>query len=50
MLSADPKKNEPEIMPPVPNVEPGERPVEIPQDKDAPEKQAPERATRAPRP
>jgi hypothetical protein len=39
---ADPKKPAPEIMPPAPDVEPEQRPEEIPQDKDAPEKRAPE--------
>jgi hypothetical protein len=41
VMSSDPKKIEPEIMPPVPEVEPQRRPQEIPQDKDAPQKEAP---------
>ena len=37
----DPKKNQPDITPPVPEVEPQPSPQEIPQDKDPPRKEAP---------
>jgi hypothetical protein len=40
---ADPKKPEPEIMPPAPDVQPEKRPEEIPQDKDLIQKEAPEK-------
>jgi hypothetical protein len=43
-MNDEPKKHEPEIMPPVPDVEPQRGPVEVPQDKDTPERQAPERS------
>ena len=39
---ADPKKPKPEIMPPAPDVQPEKRPEEVPQDIDAPKKEAPE--------
>jgi hypothetical protein len=42
-MDTEPKVQEPEIMPPVPNVDPQRSPQEVPQDKDAPERQAPER-------
>jgi hypothetical protein len=38
------KKQEPEIMPPVPKVEPERPGPEIPPDKDAPERESPIRA------
>jgi len=41
MNNDEPKRQEPEIMPPVPEVEPRPEPAEIPPDKDAPEKNAP---------
>jgi hypothetical protein len=47
-MNDEPKKQEPEIMPPVPKVEPvePERPgPEIPPDKDVPEKESPIRAS-----
>jgi hypothetical protein len=40
----DPKKPEPEIMPPVPDVKPGTNAPEIP-DIDAPQKEAPEQGS-----
>jgi hypothetical protein len=40
-MGNEPKRQEPEIMPPVPEVEPERRIPEIPPDKDAPEKQSP---------
>jgi hypothetical protein len=40
-MDDNPKKQEPEIMPPVPQVEPERGVPEIPPDKDAPEKEAP---------
>ena len=43
-MNVEPKKQEPEIMPPVPEVEPGRNVPEIPPDKDAPEKKGPLRA------
>jgi hypothetical protein len=39
----DPKRQEPEIMPPVPDVEPSRQPEEVPQDKNAPQRRAPEK-------
>jgi hypothetical protein len=43
-MNGEPKKQEPEIMPPVPKVEPEREVPEIPPDKDAPEKKGPIRA------
>jgi hypothetical protein len=43
-MADEPKKQEPEIMPPVPQEEPQRNVPEIPPDKDAPEKEAPIRA------
>jgi hypothetical protein len=43
---SDPKRQEPEIMPPVPNTEPRRSTPEIPADKDAPEKTSPARGER----
>jgi hypothetical protein len=43
-MDGEPKKQEPEIMPPVPGVEPERDIPEIPPDKDAPEKKSPIRA------
>jgi hypothetical protein len=40
-MNGKPKKQEPEIMPPVPDVEPEQNIPEIPPDKDAPEKKGP---------
>jgi hypothetical protein len=40
-MGNEPKRQEPEIMPPVPEVEPERRIPEIPPDKDTPEKQSP---------
>jgi len=40
-MDDEPKKQEPEIMPPVPKVAPGRNAPEIPPDKDAPEKNVP---------
>jgi hypothetical protein len=37
----EPKQPQPEIVPPVPKTEPQRRSVEIPPDKDAPEKRGP---------
>jgi hypothetical protein len=44
-MANEPKRQEPEIMPPRPNVEPQRTPPEIPQDKDTPESNTPVRAT-----
>jgi hypothetical protein len=44
-MANEPKRQEPEVMPPRPNVEPQRTPPEIPQDKDTPERNAPVRAT-----
>jgi hypothetical protein len=44
-MASEPKRQEPEIVPPKPDVEPQRSPVEIPQDKDAPERNAPVRGT-----
>jgi hypothetical protein len=43
-MADEPKRQEPEIMPPVPQEEPQRNVPEIPPDKDAPEKDAPIRA------
>ena len=43
-MNGEPKKQEPEIMPPVPEVEPERNAPEIPPDKDAPEKKSPIRS------
>jgi hypothetical protein len=43
-MNDEPKKQEPEIMPPVPEVEPERNVPEIPPDKDAPEKKGPTQA------
>jgi hypothetical protein len=40
-MNGEPKKQDPEIMPPVPEVEPERNVPEIPPDKDAPEKKRP---------
>jgi hypothetical protein len=40
-MDNDPKRQEPEIMPPVPDVVPERSVPEIPPDKDAPEKKGP---------
>jgi hypothetical protein len=40
-MNDEPKRQEPEIMPPVPEVGPLPTPQEVPQDKDAPEKKGP---------
>lgn len=40
-MASEPKKNEPEIPPPHPDVHPEPRRQEIPQDKDVPEKDSP---------
>jgi hypothetical protein len=40
-MADQPKREQPEIMPPVPDVEPRRGGVEIPPDQDAPEKNAP---------
>ena len=42
-MAKEPKKDKPEIMPPAPDVQPGERPTEVPQDKDLPESPSPAR-------
>jgi hypothetical protein len=46
VMDSEPKKQEPEIMPPVPEVEPERNVPEIPPDKDAPEKKSPIQAER----
>jgi hypothetical protein len=38
-MNSEPKRQEPEIVPPVPNMVPGRSMPEIPPDKDAPQKQ-----------
>ena len=43
-IIGEPKKQEPEIVPPVPEVEAERNVPEIPPDKDAPERKAPARA------
>jgi hypothetical protein len=43
-MNDEPRKQEPEIMPPVPDVEPQRSPQEVPQDKDAPQRESPERS------
>lgn len=45
-MDTEPKRQEPEIMPPVPEVEPTRPGPEIPPDKDAPEKFAPTKGER----
>jgi hypothetical protein len=45
-MNSEPKEQEPEIMPPVPEVEPEQNVPEIPPDKDAPEKKGPIQAER----
>ena len=40
-MADEPKRQEPEIMPPVPQEEPQRNVPEIPPDKDAPEKEGP---------
>jgi len=47
-MADEPKRQEPEIMPPVPQEEPQRKVPKIPPDKDAPEKEAPIRAQRTP--
>ena len=46
-MADEPKTQEPEIPPPVPEVEPDRIVPEIPQDKDAPEKKGPIQAETA---
>jgi hypothetical protein len=41
LMANEPKRPEPEIMPPAPKVEPQRDAPEIPPDKDAPEKRSP---------
>jgi hypothetical protein len=48
-MAIEPQKNEPEVQPPQPDVQPDRTPREIPQDKDIPEKKMPPRQL-APRP
>jgi hypothetical protein len=43
-MNNEPKKREPEIMPPLPKEDPVRPPPEIPSDKDAPQKETPLRA------
>ena len=43
-MNAEPKKQEPEIMPPLPDVKPEQNIPEIPPDKDVPEKKGPTQA------
>ena len=43
-MDEEPKRQEPEILPPVPQVEPGRSTPEIPPDRDVPEKNVPIRA------
>ncbi len=45
-MNGEPKRQELEIMPPVPEVEPERNLPEIPPDKDAPEKKGPVQAER----
>jgi hypothetical protein len=45
-MNGEPKKQEPEIMPPLPDVEPEQNIPEIPPDKDVPEKRGPIQAER----
>ena len=40
-MAIEPKRKEPEIKPPGPDIQPDRTPAEIPQDKDMPEKEAP---------
>jgi hypothetical protein len=40
-MDQEPKRQEPEILPPVPQAEPGRSMPEIPPDKDVPEKSVP---------
>jgi hypothetical protein len=42
VMAIEPKKPAPEIMPPAPDIQPEKRPEEIPQDIDAPQREAPE--------
>ena len=44
-MDTEPKKQEPEIVPPAPIVEPERNEPEIPPDKDTPEKRSPVRAS-----
>jgi len=46
VVNGEPKKQEPEIMPPVPEVEPEQNVPEIPPNKDPPEKKSPIEAER----
>ena len=46
-MTSVPKKQDPEIAPPVPRVEPERNVPEIPPDKDVPEKESPIRAKSA---
>ncbi len=41
VMSAQPKRQEPEIPPKKPDIQPEPRPEEIPQNKDVPERQSP---------
>jgi hypothetical protein len=43
-MANEPNRKQPDIKPPTPNVQPRPVPVEIPPDKDAPEREAPIRA------
>jgi hypothetical protein len=43
-MNGEPKKQEPEIIPPVPEIEPERNVPEIPPDKDAPERKGPIRS------
>jgi hypothetical protein len=45
VMDTEPKKQEPEIVPPAPIVEPERNEPEIPPDKDTPEKRSPVRAS-----
>jgi hypothetical protein len=45
-MDSEPKRPEPEIMPPVPNTEPRRSEPEIPADKDAPERESPTKGER----
>jgi len=45
-MNNEPKKPEPEIMPPLPNEAPVRTPPEIPPDTEAPQKEAPLRSER----
>ena len=40
-MATEPKRQEPDIPPPKPDIQPERRPEEIPNDKDIPQKEAP---------